>query len=143
MREIEKRTNKGYEIECYYPKVNGRYTEKSGNTSHVIQCDNVGEVAQWFARRSWGRPTEDSNECCPTVWYNGAKWNFNETDVIKDSFYYKGFVIMQNPYKYEALDFKDAWHVFIAAKPNEEGMTYVRSCESYAECIERIDNQTI
>ena len=56
MREIEKRKNQGFEIELYYPKENGRYTSNTGNVKKVIQCDNVGEVAQFFARDSWAAP---------------------------------------------------------------------------------------
>lgn len=140
MKEITKRMNKGYEIQLYYPKNDPNY----GNEKLVIQCDNVGEVAQWFARRSWGSGLYgDSNEANPTVFYDGVPWCRYEESAIQGEFYYKGFVIFENEHKHEALDFKDSWHVFIAAKPNEQEMTYVRSCESYAECIERIDNQTI
>lgn len=142
MRVVEERENKGFEIELYHPKEYGRYTPNTGNVSKVIQCDNVGEVARFFARNSWGSPFGDNNYANPTVWYNGQKWCFTEESVIPDEFYYKGFVIIQNPHAHEALDYKDAWHVFMAAKPNEE-MIYVRSCETYAECLERIDSQTI
>lgn len=89
MREIEKRENKGYEIECYYPKEYGKYTEKTGNTRKVIQCANVGEVAQWFARRSWAAPFEDSNIACPTVWLNGKKWCFGEYNMVEKFYGYK------------------------------------------------------
>ena len=127
MKEIEKRMNQGYEIQLYYPKNNPNY----GNELLVIQCDNVGEVAQWFARRSWGSGLYgDSNEANPTVFYNGVPWCRYEESAIQGNFYYKGFVI-------ENID-DNTWYVRLASDE-----TSVRQCESYAECIERIDNQTI
>ena len=78
MRTIEKQMNEGYEIVTYYPKERGMYTAKTGNVKEVIQCDNVGEVAQWFARNSWASPYEDSDIANPTVWYNGKRWCFQE-----------------------------------------------------------------
>lgn len=143
MKIVKEKENKGFEIVTYYPKEKGNYTEKTGKIREVIQCANVGEVAQWFARNAWAAPYGDSNYANPTVWYNGTKWCFTENTTIPDNFYYKGFVIVQNPYVHEALDYKDAWHVFIAKKTNEESDIYIRSCETYEECIERIDNQTI
>lgn len=54
MVEVKQRTNKGYEIVCYYPKEHGRYTEKTGNTRIIWQTDDVAEVAAWFSRKAWG-----------------------------------------------------------------------------------------
>lgn len=127
MKEIEKRMNQGYEIQLYYPKNNPNY----GNELLVIQCDNVGEVAQWFARRSWGSGLYgDSNEANPTVFYNGVPWCRYEESAIQGNFYYKGFVIAN-------ID-NNTWYVRLASDE-----TSVRQCETYAECIERIDSQTI
>ena len=64
----------GYEIQLYHSKENGKYTEQTGNGAMVIQCNNIGEVAQWFARYSWGSMYEDSNLARPTVWHNGKPW---------------------------------------------------------------------
>lgn len=126
MKEIEKRMNQGYEVQLYYPKNDPNY----GNEKLVIQCDNVGEVAQWFARRSWGSGLYgDSNEANPTVFYNGVPWCRYENSAIKGDFYYKGFVI-------ENID--NVWNVRLASDE-----TSIRQCESYSECIERIDTQTI
>ena len=74
MREVSKRTNVGYEIQFYHPKVHGEYTEMTGQNSRAIQCDNIGEVAQFFARQSWGSIYENSNCARPTVYYNGKPW---------------------------------------------------------------------
>lgn len=124
MKEITKRMNKGYEIQLYYPKNDPNY----GNEKLVIQCDNVGEVAQWFARRSWGSGLYgDSNEANPTVFYDGVPWCRYEESAIQGEFYYKGFVI-------ENID--DIWQISDKESP-------LRNCKTYAECIERIDNQTI
>lgn len=83
MQEINKRTGEGYEIQLYYPKERGQYREKTGNESTVIQCDNIGEVAQWFARRSWGSVYGDSDTANPTVWFNGKPWcKYEYSEVI-------------------------------------------------------------
>ena len=129
MKVIEKRENKGFEIELYYPKEHGTYTDKTGNLKEVIQCDNVGEVAQFFAQRSWSAPYGDNNCANPTVWYNGTKWCFTEESTIPEKFYYKGFAILQKG---------TAWEVWSVVNS-----TKFRTCETYAECIERINNQTL
>lgn len=133
MREIEKRKNQGFEIELYYPKENGRYTSNTGNVKKVIQCDNVGEVAQFFARDSWAAPFGSNNYANPTVWYNGQKWCFTEYSTIQEDFFYKGFVIRNIKNNNENF-----WEVRTAA----DG-TVIRECITYKECIERIDNQII
>lgn len=126
MKEIKQRENKGYEIQLYYPKNDINY----GNEKLVIQCDNVGEVAQWFARRSWGSGTwGDSNIANPTVFYNGVPWCRYEESAIQGEFFYKGFVI-------ENID--NRWEVRLASDGSS-----IRQCETYAECIEHIDDQTI
>lgn len=126
MKNLEKRMNQGYEIQLYYPKNDPNY----GNEKLVIQCDNVGEVAQWFARRSWGSGLYgDSNEANPTVFYNGVPWCRYEDSAIKEDFYYKGFIIS---------NIDNIWNVRLA----NDG-TSIRQFESYSECIERIDAQTI
>lgn len=83
MKTIPERTNKGYEIVLYHPKVHGQYTNKTGQIREVVQCDNVGEVAQWFARNSWASPYENSDIACPTVWLDGKKWCFNEYSEVR------------------------------------------------------------
>ena len=126
MKEIEKRMNQGYEVQLYYSKNDPNY----GNEKLVIQCDNVGEVAQWFARRSWSSGLYgDSNEANPTVFYNGVPWCRYEESAIQGEFYYKGFVI-------ENID--NVWDVRLAS----DG-TSIKQLESYSECIKRIDTQTI
>jgi hypothetical protein len=74
MVEVKQRTNKGYEIVCYYPKEHGRYTEKTGNTRIIWQTDDVAEVAAWFSRKAWGSCYGDSDYANPTVYYNGKRW---------------------------------------------------------------------
>ena len=74
MQTMPKRLNKGFEIQLYYPKDNGKYTQNTGNEKEVVQCDNVKEVAQWFARNSWGSIYGDSNYANPTVWLDGKPW---------------------------------------------------------------------
>ena len=129
MKVIEKRLNVGYEIQLYYPKENGKMTSQTGNEKEVIQCDNVGEVAQWFAKNSWGSGLYgDSNIANPTVFYNGTPWCRYEDSAIQDDFFYKGFVIK---------NVDNNWEVHLP-----EG-TSIKICDTYAECIERIDSQTI
>lgn len=83
MKTIKERTNKGYEIQLYYSKENGKYTSQTGQEREVIQCDNIGEVAQWFARNAWGSIYEDSNIARPTVWLDGMKWCFDEYSEVR------------------------------------------------------------
>lgn len=84
MKTIPKRTGKGYEIQLYYGKEGGKYTDKTGNEREVIACDNVGEVAQWFARSSWGSGLyEDNNIARPTVWLDEKPWCRCEDSEVK------------------------------------------------------------
>lgn len=83
MKIVKEKTNKGYEIVTYYPKDHGQYTSQTGNVREIVQCDNVGEVAQWFARESWSSPYGDSDYANPTVWYNGNRWCFQEYSEVR------------------------------------------------------------
>lgn len=84
MKEIPQRTGKGYEIQLYYGKEMGKCTEKTGNENKVIACENVGEVAQWFARNTWSSGLyEDSNLARPTVWLDGKPWCRYEYSEVK------------------------------------------------------------
>ncbi len=72
--DIPKITGKGYEIQLYHPKVKGETTRHTGKGAKVIQCDNIGEVAQWLARNTWACTYGDNNIANPSVWYNGKPW---------------------------------------------------------------------
>lgn len=66
MKAIEKRTNKGYEIQFY---------DNDGNNGMVMHCDTIEELAQYLARCCWGNNLADwKNRMLPTVWKDGEKW---------------------------------------------------------------------
>lgn len=73
MKRIEKRENKGYEIQWY---------DDNGNNSHVTQCDNVGELAQVLAHSCWGCGMPGGS-LSPTIWYNGTPWCNTEYSEVK------------------------------------------------------------
>lgn len=77
MKKVNARTNQGYEIVCYYPKENGRYTANTGNVMCVYQTDDVTEVAAWFAHNSWCSCYGNSDYAEPSTYFNGSRWPRN------------------------------------------------------------------
>ena len=56
MKAIDKRTNKGYEVQFY---------DNDGNNGMVMHCDTIEELAQYLARCCWGNNLADwKTETC-------------------------------------------------------------------------------
>lgn len=66
MKMIDKRTNKGFEVQFYTSK---------GDNGKVMHCDTIEELAQYLARCCWGNNLADwEHRNLPTIWKDGEKW---------------------------------------------------------------------